>query len=506
MRVASRSGARGPGGARGSARMTWAASTELPEKTAWAGRCGTPSARTPTLDCARWSSDGRISARTCENDLPRSTAASAGAHENRFTSPESERLTAPLPAKIRLHELAKELGMTNKETLDLAVALGIGVKSHSSSIEEAQADRVRRRAEREGLIRAEQPVEEKPAKPVKAAAKTTKKAGATKVDEPAAVAVAEPEIELPAAVEPAPAPVVPAPAAPAPAPEPVAPIVEEPEVVVPAAAAPVEVPAPEHRVVRSRPLEPDTHNQPLTPAARQTSSTVGERPAPRPAPSAPVPSAPAPSAPPPRPAAPPIVQTPPAAPAPIQAPAPAAASVSAPAPSSAAPSASAPIGSSALRPARLHPVRRLAPRVASRSPRRPAPRGRRAASRSLRPLAWAVAAPRPRARQVVVAAEPAVGVRTRRVRVARRAQERPVDRAADPVEEEGDPAASVARVAVRADPVAPAVPVVLVRAEAPGSAVNRVPSAVVVGTWRSCSRSRRRRTPRLTRRCPRARS
>ena len=168
-----------------------------------------------------------------------------------------------MPAKIRLHELAKELGMTNKDTLVLAVALVIGVKSHSSSIEEAQADRVRRRAEREGLIRAEQPVEEKPAKPVKAAAKTTKKAGAT---EPAAVAVAEPEIELPAAVEPAPVPVVPAPA-PAPAPEPLAPVAEEPEVIVPAAAAPVEAPSPEHRVVRSRPVETDMYNLPLSPAA-----------------------------------------------------------------------------------------------------------------------------------------------------------------------------------------------------------------------------------------------
>ena len=80
--------------------------------------------------------------------------------------------------------------MTNKETLDLSVALGIGVKSHSSSIEEAQADRVRRRAERDGLIRPEQPEE---AKPAKAAAKTTKKAAA-KAEEPAAVAVAEPEV------------------------------------------------------------------------------------------------------------------------------------------------------------------------------------------------------------------------------------------------------------------------------------------------------------------------
>lgn len=57
-----------------------------------------------------------------------------------------------MPKKIRVYELAKELGMTNKETVDLAVTLGIGVKSHSSSIEDAQADRVRRKAESEGLI------------------------------------------------------------------------------------------------------------------------------------------------------------------------------------------------------------------------------------------------------------------------------------------------------------------------------------------------------------------
>jgi translation initiation factor IF-2 len=74
--------------------------------------------------------------------------------------------------KIRLHELAKELGLTNKEALDLSLTLGIGVKSHSSSIEEAQADRVRRRAERDGLVREHQP--EEPAK----AKKPTKKAAA----------------------------------------------------------------------------------------------------------------------------------------------------------------------------------------------------------------------------------------------------------------------------------------------------------------------------------------
>ena len=215
-----------------------------------------------------------------------------------------------MPAKIRLHELAKELGMTNKETLDLAVALGIGVKSHSSSIEEAQADRVRRRAERDGLIRPEQPEEVKPAKPAKAAAKTTKKAAAAKAEEPAVVAVAEPEVivltspqpEVPAAVAPAPAPVAPEPA-------------PAPEVAVPAASTPVEAPAAEHRVVRSRPLEPaESHGQPIAPA-RQPADRVAPRP---------VQTAPTPSMAPPRPAAPSVSQ-------PAPAPAPSAAA-SAPAP------------------------------------------------------------------------------------------------------------------------------------------------------------------------------
>src|SRR5579875_1587416 len=71
--------------------------------------------------------------------------------------------TTKLPKKIRVYELARELGLTNKEALDLCISLGIGVKSHSSSIEDAQADRVRRKAEREGLRRERQPEEAAPA-------------------------------------------------------------------------------------------------------------------------------------------------------------------------------------------------------------------------------------------------------------------------------------------------------------------------------------------------------
>ncbi len=58
-----------------------------------------------------------------------------------------------MAGKVRVYELARELGLTNKEALSLCESLGIGVKGHSSSMEVAQADRVRRKAEREGLKR-----------------------------------------------------------------------------------------------------------------------------------------------------------------------------------------------------------------------------------------------------------------------------------------------------------------------------------------------------------------
>lgn len=64
-----------------------------------------------------------------------------------------------MAAKKRVYELAESLGLTNKEAVDLCIAMGIDVKSQSSSIEEAQADRVRRRAEKDGLIRDKQPDE-----------------------------------------------------------------------------------------------------------------------------------------------------------------------------------------------------------------------------------------------------------------------------------------------------------------------------------------------------------
>ena len=67
-----------------------------------------------------------------------------------------------LATKVRVYELARELGISNAETLELCGALGIGAKCHSSSIVDAQADRVRRKAEREGLVREVPPEPEKP--------------------------------------------------------------------------------------------------------------------------------------------------------------------------------------------------------------------------------------------------------------------------------------------------------------------------------------------------------
>jgi len=76
--------------------------------------------------------------------------------------------------KIRIYELARELGVENEVVLELANELKIGVKSHSSSIEDPMADRVRRLADTKGLRQA--PAEPEPAPKKAPAKKTVKKA------------------------------------------------------------------------------------------------------------------------------------------------------------------------------------------------------------------------------------------------------------------------------------------------------------------------------------------
>src|SRR3954451_8823129 len=106
------------------------------------------------------------------------------------TPEKRQALGTSLPKNPRVHELAKELGLTNKELLDLCEQLGIGVKSHSSSIQEAQADRVRRKADQLGIRRDVQPEEPKKAPAKKAAAKKA----APKTAEPVEPAAEEPTV------------------------------------------------------------------------------------------------------------------------------------------------------------------------------------------------------------------------------------------------------------------------------------------------------------------------
>lgn len=45
-------------------------------------------------------------------------------------------------SKKRLYEIAKEMGRPSKEVVEYAQQLGIAVKSHSSSVEEADVKRI----------------------------------------------------------------------------------------------------------------------------------------------------------------------------------------------------------------------------------------------------------------------------------------------------------------------------------------------------------------------------
>ena len=199
--------------------------------------------------------------------------------------------------KIRVYELARELGLTNKECLDLCIALGIGVKSHSSSIEDAQADRVRRKADAEGLRRDVQP--EEPEKPKKKAA-ARKAAAPEKVgDTPADVPAPQPAVTepTPAQIDPS-APVAPvAEEPPARRPEPEPAVAPEPEPVRPAAAAPAPAPsqpapstqqptptAPPRRpgMVTSRGTSPAPDGRPLPPPPARPPQQTQPRPAEQP--------------------------------------------------------------------------------------------------------------------------------------------------------------------------------------------------------------------------------
>jgi translation initiation factor IF-2 len=58
-------------------------------------------------------------------------------------SSKTEKSTAIIPGAIKIHELAKEMGILSKSLIEKATELGIKVKSHSSTLTPGQADRLR---------------------------------------------------------------------------------------------------------------------------------------------------------------------------------------------------------------------------------------------------------------------------------------------------------------------------------------------------------------------------
>ncbi|MBD1192905.1 translation initiation factor IF-2 [Vulcanococcus sp. Clear-D1] len=243
--------------------------------------------------------------------------------------------------KVRIYELSKDLGLENKDVLDAAEKLSIAAKSHSSSISDDEAARIRSliKTGANGSKAAAAPA---PAAPPQKAILSVKKA-------PSAPAPAAPKAPKPAASAPA-APVKPAP-------------VQPPAAAKPAAAKPVAAKPPV--------------TAPARPAAPAPAAAKPAAPAPRPA--APAPQAAKPVAPPARPAAPVAPPARPAAAKPAGAPArPGAPAPGRPAPAivskapAGAPPARKPAPPNAATPARpVAPPQR--PAVAPSRPGAPAP-------------------------------------------------------------------------------------------------------------------------------------
>ena len=55
--------------------------------------------------------------------------------------------------KVRIYELSKDLGLDNKDVLDAAEKLSIAAKSHSSSISETEAGKIRSLLKADGAPR-----------------------------------------------------------------------------------------------------------------------------------------------------------------------------------------------------------------------------------------------------------------------------------------------------------------------------------------------------------------
>ncbi|MFC9549372.1 translation initiation factor IF-2 [Rhodococcus sp. NPDC056960] len=207
-----------------------------------------------------------------------------------------------MAGKARVHELAKELGVTSKELLATLKEQGEFVKSASSTVEAPVARRLRESFPSSKSDSAARPAA-KPGAPAPSAPATSAKPGGPRPGpKPAAPAPA-----APAAAAPAPTPAAPAPAPAAPAASaatPAAPATNAPKPgrptpAAPAPAAPAAPPAsaatPAAPSTGAKPGGPRPGPKPPRVGNNPYSSAPAERPAPRPAPGAPRPGAPRPA-------------------------------------------------------------------------------------------------------------------------------------------------------------------------------------------------------------------
>jgi translation initiation factor IF-2 len=219
--------------------------------------------------------------------------------------------------KVRIYELSKDLGLENKDVLDAAEKLAIAAKSHSSSISDDEAARIRNliKSGGNGSQAASAP---SPAAPPQKAILSVKKAPTAPAASPAApqapkpvasapAAPAKPAAAKPAAAKPVAAPSRPAAPA-APVPRPAAPAPKAAKPVAPPA-RPAAPSAPPARPVAAKPASgpPARPSAPAPAPARPAPAIVSKTPAGAPPARKPAPpsaAAPArPAAPPPRPAA-----------------------------------------------------------------------------------------------------------------------------------------------------------------------------------------------------------
>ncbi|MFJ7619319.1 translation initiation factor IF-2 [Rhodococcus erythropolis] len=205
-----------------------------------------------------------------------------------------------MAGKARVHELAKELGVTSKELLATLKEQGEFVKSASSTVEAPVARRLRESfpsaggAETKSETGAAAPAARPAAKPGAPSPSAAKPGGPRPGPKPAAPAPAAPAAPAPAAPA-APAAATPAaPSAPVPtptfnAPKPAQPA--RPAPAAPAASAPAAPAAPAAPSTGAKPGGPRPGPKAPRVGNNPYSSAPAERPAPRPAPGAPRPGA-----------------------------------------------------------------------------------------------------------------------------------------------------------------------------------------------------------------------